>query len=160
MKVKTVYKVDDNNVRYLLRRGIGGLFIFSTAMKVLAADYMMDLLFTLMPISWIGWMNEGFLLTGLLVLAAVELLLGILLWRGIWLSKVLSVTILFLTVMIFLNGYQLWSGVADCGCLGGWISMPPKVSFAKTLVLLGMAIYLKFVHQEFGRFYNLSTNQS
>ncbi|NGP90088.1 MauE/DoxX family redox-associated membrane protein [Fodinibius halophilus] len=159
MKLEAVYNIDTDKICYLLRKGIGGLFILSASIKVLAADYMIDLIFTLMPTGWIGWMSEGLLLTGLLVLITVEILLGILLLRGIWLAMVLSATILFFTLMIFLNGYQWWSNASDCGCLGGWISISPEVTTVKTFVLLVMTVYLKFMNQGFGRFNNLSTNQ-
>jgi hypothetical protein len=141
MKVKSVYNLSSNTFLSLLRKVVSGFFMVSAVLKVFAVDYMIDLFFTLMPLSWIGWMSQELILAGLLILVAVEILLGILLWMGIQLSKVLTATILFLTLMSLLNSYQLWLGVADCGCLGGWFSMPPATTIVKSLIMLLVVTY-------------------
>lgn len=145
---------------WFLRKGLGGFFLISAVFKMLSTDYLTGLIFSLVPVQWIGWLSSDLIITALIVVIIAELLLGTLLWRGIYLTNALTTAIIFLMLMSLLNSYQLWAGIADCGCLGRWISIPPEVAIAKTLVLLGITIFLKFTHQEFGKKSILSSYQS
>lgn len=143
----------------LLRKGIGGIFFLSSVLKVFAISYLTDLLFSLMPLNWVSWMTEGLLINTVMGVIFIELILGVLLWRGDHLSRVLIGSALFLTTMFAFNIFQIWSGIDDCGCLGGWVTIPPEATIAKTLTMLGIIMYLKIQHQEFDKRKLLSINQ-
>lgn len=145
---------------WLLRKGLGGLFLISAVFKMMSTDYLTGLIFSLVPVQWIGWLSSDLIITALIVVIIAELLLGTLLWRGIYLANALTTAIIFLMLMSLLNSYQLWAGIADCGCLGGWIPIPPEAAIVKTAVLLGVTMLLKFTHQEFGKKSILSSYQS
>ncbi len=72
---------------------------------------------------------------------AAELTLGLMMVFGVKvrLVSIAAVAVMvFFTILTFLSA--TWKPVADCGCFGDALKLPPWVSFGKNAVLLAMAV--------------------
>jgi len=149
---------------YLFHKAAGVLLAVSASLKLLSVSYMTELLFTILPLAWMEMVSTGHLRGLVIAVSLTELALGALLWSR-YRVKAMKVTIIFLLLMLLLNSWQWYAGAADCGCLGGWITLPPAASFTKTMLLLGGCLYLNGItkrenwHQEYdGNFIPSSQN--
>jgi len=138
------------------RKTLGVLFAGVAILKLTALSYLTGIFYSLMPVSWVGWMSADLLRIGIIAVIAIELLLGLFLWKGWYLPYTLWAALLYLAAMGALNVYQWVMGIGDCGCLGGWIKLPPEITLVKTSLLLGAVIYLKILHRDFGKALSLS----
>ncbi len=70
---------------------------------------------------------------------AIEIALGLVLLAGWWPRAVLPAIALLLLVFTGLILYAwLFNDLQDCGCFGSFFAMPPALSVAKNIVLLGL----------------------
>ena len=83
----------------------------------------------------------GLLFVGAMLLIAIEYVMGICLFFGLYRKFYLSLTIAFLAVMTPLTLYlALYNPVTDCGCFGDAVVLTNWQTFGKNLMLLLMAI--------------------
>ena len=86
-------------------------------------------------------MSDDLLLAGALAQAAVEFLLGLYLFTGVYRA---FVTFMALLMMLFFTpfSFYLWRTgiVSDCGCFGESIALSNGATFAKNVVLLLFAV--------------------
>ena len=70
------------------------------------------------------------------VMVVVEIVLGILLFLGIYKRIVIPLTAIMLVFFTFLTGYTAQTGEpSDCGCFGDFIKLRPIDSFYKDIIL-------------------------
>lgn len=83
----------------------------------------------------------GLLFVGAMLLIAIEYVMGICLFFGLYRKFYLSLAIAFLSVMAPLTLYlALYNPVTDCGCFGDAVVLTNWQTFGKNLILLLMAI--------------------
>jgi len=75
MNRKTSHRVSRNSSQRI-RRTIGVLFTAVAVLKLTALSYLTDLFYSLMPVSWVGWMSADLLRIGIIAVIAAELILG------------------------------------------------------------------------------------
>lgn len=134
----------------LLSLIVGGTFVFSGFVKSVdpvgtsifvekyLATYSLEVL---MPIS----------LAIAVVLGAVELMLGIMLFAGAYRSRVACGATLFLaifTIITLLSATIL--PIGDCGCFGDAVKLTPWQTFYKNLLLLPMSMLLWWLSRREG----------
>lgn len=78
---------------------------------------------------------------GALFLIGIELMIGLLLIKGVYRRFVVSLTLILLISFLILTFFVAILGdFNDCGCFGSVVSTSPWMSFAKNLILLILAI--------------------
>lgn len=78
---------------------------------------------------------------GSIVLVGMELIIGLLLIKGIYSRQLFIVIVSLLTFFIILTLYAAVSGrLEDCGCFGSVFKTSPWLSFIKNIILMAMAI--------------------
>ncbi len=91
------------------------------------------------------------------LLCLMEIGLGLMLLLRIW-PKVSSVAALLLmlgfTVLTYMLFTDPFGGITECGCFGKLLSLSPKVTFIKNLILSGLAIYnciVEYCNKKYGQ---------
>ena len=85
--------------------------------------------------------SDGWLLAAAIVQAAVEFLIGLYLLMGVYRTVVSFMALLAMLVFTPLSLYLWISGVvSDCGCFGESLAISNRMTFAKNVLLLLLAI--------------------
>lgn len=78
-----------------------------------------------------------------ILLAVIEVMMGIYLLVGSRKSSVASIALLFMTIMMVVTGVNLATDIVpECGCFGSALVLTNAQSFAKNIVLISMALLL------------------
>ena len=131
-----------NCLTWILRLGVGGVFIFSGFVK--AIDPWGTLYKFQEYLSVIGWsIWPNLVLVGVFSLCTFEFLIGIFLFLG---SFRRSAPILAAIIMSFMLPLTLWiaimTPVADCGCFGDAFLLSNWATFWKNVILSAGIIWL------------------
>ncbi|SDE48629.1 BT_3928 family protein [Riemerella columbipharyngis] len=134
----------------ILRLLVGAVFIVSGFVKAVDAkgfsfkleEYFSAQVFDL-P------MLERLALPISIFVVGLELVLGIMLFLGLHIKKVLSMMIALCVYFAFLTFYSAYyNKVTDCGCFGDAIKFTPWESFAKDIVLLVFILILWVLYRK------------
>lgn len=122
----------------LLATLLGAFLLFSGAVKLWTfIDFTRQIrAYRLLPEWASGVWEVSLIASGVL---AIELVLGLLLLLRVSIRRVTALSILLICGFsaLILIGW-LGTGIDDCGCFGGLLSMAPEVSLAKNAILLAL----------------------
>lgn len=129
---------------HLCRILVGALFIFSGLIKAndpIGFAYKLDEYFEVFGTEFL----LPFSLSLSILVCAVEMLLGFMLWLG---SRVKLTLCLLLLMILFFACLNFYSGyydkVRECGCFGDAIKMTPWQEFANNMVMLVLTLIMFF----------------
>ncbi len=150
--MKIIYEI----ARYL----VGGLFIFSGAIKVndpIGTAIKLEEYFEVFAhdISPVFEYLVPLALFFSIFLSVIEVVLGIALIIGFKMPRTswaLMVTIVFFTFLTFYSAY--FNKVTDCGCFGDAIKLTPWGSFTKDIILLVLIIIIFINRHQYGSWFS------
>lgn len=121
---------------------LGGVFVvsgFSKAVDPWGGLYKIQEYFA----AWGMDFSHEFCLIAACLLSGFELLLGVLLILGCFRRLLPWIAMVFMSFMTLLTLY-IWIAdpVSDCGCFGDFLRISNGMTFAKNLILLGIALLL------------------
>lgn len=112
------------------------ILIFSGSAKLFSADYTADLFIQMLGFRWVELFYLEIIKWTVYLVAVSEIMVGAAIFKVELFYKLKPTLMIFLLLMLIINGIQWYRGAIDCGCFGGVIKLPPEWTAIKSLVLL------------------------
>ena len=108
--------------------------------------------------AWNVQLPESFATFAAVILATIELVIGLYLFFGISRRPIARITTVFMGIMTLFTAYiAIYNPVSDCGCFGDAIILSNTATLLKNIVLMGASITLWFYYDKQIRFISKNT---